>query len=76
MALPIFHGGLVGCFVFDTLRYTESKLMNSYPLVELDLPDIFRVLAEEVLIFDGLRGTLTLVVNANATCDNAYEPAL
>ena len=32
--------------------------------------------AEEVLIFDGLRGILTMVVNADATRDNAYEAAL
>ena len=50
--------------------------MNSCPPDELDLPDILLVLAEEVLIFDGLRGTLTLVVNADATSDNAYEAAL
>ena len=50
--------------------------MNSYPPDEWDLPDILLVLAEEVLIFDGLRGTLTLVVNADATSDNAYEAAL
>ena len=75
-ALPIFHGGLVGYFGYDTVRYTESKLTHSCPPDELDLPDILLVLAEEVLIFDGLRGTLTLVVNADATSDNAYEAAL
>ena len=75
-ALPIFHGGLVGYFGYDTVRYTESKLTHSCPPDELYLPDILLVLAEEVLIFDGLRGTLTLVVNADATSDNAYEAAL
>jgi anthranilate synthase component 1 len=74
--LPVFHGGLVGYFGYDTVRYTESKLMDSCPPDELNVPDIFLVLAEEVLIFDGLRGTLTVVVNADATTDNAYEAAL
>ena len=74
--LPVFHGGLVGYFGYDTVRYTESKLMDSCPPDELGLPDIFLVLAEEVLIFDGLRSTLTVVVNAEATRDNAYEAAL
>ena len=69
--LPVFHGGLVGYFGYDTVRYTESKLMDSCPPDELNVPDILLVLAEEVLIFDGLRGTLTLVVNADATCDDA-----
>ena len=74
-ALSIFHGGLVGCFGYDTVRCTESKLTHSCPPDELDLPDILLMLAEEVLIFDGLRGTLTLVVNADATGDNVYEGA-
>ena len=74
--LSVFHGGLVGYFGYDTVRFTESKLMDSCPPDELGVPDILLVLAEEVLIFDGLRGTLTVVVNAGATRDNAYEAAL
>ena len=70
--LPVFHGGLVGYFGYDTVRFTESKLMDSCPPNELGVPYILLVLAEEVLIFDGLRGTLTVVVNAGATRDNAY----
>ena len=52
--------------------------MNSCPPDELGVPDILLVLAEEVLmlIFDGLRGTLTLVINADAARDNAYKAAL
>ena len=57
--LPLFHGGLVGYFGYDTVRYTESKVMDSCPPDELGVPDILLVLAEEVLIFDGLRGILT-----------------
>ena len=57
--LPLFYGGLVGYFGYDTVRYTESKVMDSCPPGELGVPDILLVLAEEVLIFDGLRGILT-----------------
>ena len=74
--LPLFHGGLVGYFGYDTVRYTESKLMDSCPPDELGVPDILLVLAEEVLIFASLRGILTMVVNADATRDNAYDAAL
>ncbi|GIS02600.1 MAG: hypothetical protein CM15mP103_11510 [Gammaproteobacteria bacterium] len=38
--LPLFHGGLVGYFGYDTVRYTESKLMDSCPPDELGVPDI------------------------------------
>ena len=44
--LPIFHGGLLGYFGYDTVCYTESKLMNSCTPDELDLPEILLVLAE------------------------------
>ena len=74
--LSVFHGWLVGYFGYDTVRYAESKLMNSCPSDELGVPDILLVLADEVLILNGLRGTLTLVINANAIRDNAYEAAL
>lgn len=74
--LPVFHGGLVGYFGYDTVCCTKSKLMDSCPPDELPVPDILLMLAEQVLIFDGLRGILTMVVNADATRDNVYEAAL
>ena len=74
--LPIFHGELAGHFVYDTVRYAEFKLINSCPPDELDLPDILLMLAEEVLIFEGLRGKLMLAVNAGAIRDYAYQAAL
>ena len=42
----------------------------------MGVPDILLVLAEEVLIFDNLRGTLTLVINADANEEGALEKAL
>ena len=74
--LPVFHGGLVGYFGYDTVRYSEPKLLNSCPPDELGVPDILLLLAEEVLIFDNLRGTLTLVINADANAEDAYGNAL
>ncbi len=74
--LPVFHGGMVGYFGYDTVRYSERKLMSSCPPDELGVPDILLVLAEEVLIFDNLRGTLTLVINADANEEGALEKAL
>ena len=62
--LPVFHGGLVGYFGYDTVRYVESKLSKSCPKDALGTPDILLMIAEEVLVFDNLAGTLTMVVNA------------
>ena len=56
---PHFSRRLVGYFWYETVRYAESKLMSSCRPDELGLLEILLVLAEEVLIFDGLHGTLT-----------------
>ena len=65
LGLPVFHGGLVGYFGYDTVRYVEPKLAASCPPDELGNPDILLMIAEEVLVFDNLAGTITMVINAN-----------
>ena len=75
-SLPVFHGGWVGYFSYDTVRYVEPKLSLSANPDELDTPDILLVLAEEVVVFDNLRGTLTLIVNASARTPNALKMAI
>jgi len=74
--LPVFHGGLVGYFGYDTVRFVESRLANSMPADDIGNPDILLMVSEEVLVFDNLAGTLTLVVNADAELDGAYEAAI
>ena len=63
--LPVFHGGLVGYFAYDTVRYVEPRLADSVPRDELGTPDILLMLADEVLVFDNLAGTIRLVVNVD-----------
>jgi len=74
--LPTFHGGLVGYFGYDVVRYVEPKLKDSCPPDALGNPDILLSLAEEVLVFDNLAGTLTLVINADVSEANAYDAAI
>jgi len=74
--LPVFHGGLVGYFAYDTVRYVEPRLRAGMPPDQLGTPDILLMLSEEVLVFDNLKGTLRLVVNADPAQDNAYELAI
>ena len=64
--LPVFHGGLVGYFGYDVVRYVEPKLRHSTPEKSLHTPDILLMLSEEVLVFDNLAGTLTLIITAEA----------
>ena len=62
--LPRFAGGYVGYFGYDCVRYFEPKLrlQTNDPLA---MPDVLLMLAEEVVVFDNLRATLTLVVHAD-----------
>ena len=52
--LPVFHGGLVGYFGYDTVRYVEPRLAASVPKDELGTPDILLMLADEVLVMSRL----------------------
>ncbi len=73
--LPVFHGGLVGYFGYDTVRYVEPRLQGSTPPDKLGTPDILLMVSEEVLVFDNLAGTIRLIVNADPAVENSYELA-
>jgi anthranilate synthase component 1 len=73
--LPVFHGGLVGYFGYDTVRYVEPRLAAGVPEDELGNPDILLMLAEEVLVFDNLAGTIRLVVSVDPAQENALDTA-
>ena len=69
--MPVFHGGLVGYFSYDTVRYVEPRLSASCPPDVMGTPDILLMLSDEVLVFDNLAGTLRLVVNADPATPDA-----
>lgn len=73
--LPVFHGGLVGYFGYDTARYVEPRLRPGMPADELGTPDILLLLSEEIVVFDNLAGTLRLLVTADPAREGAYEAA-
>ncbi len=64
-ALPKFHGGLVGYFGYETVRHIEPTLGENSKPDEIGGPDTVFLLSEEVVIFDNLRGTLSLVVHVD-----------
>lgn len=74
--LPVFHGGLVGYFAYDTVRFVEQRLAHSVPHDDVQNPDILLMISEEVLVFDNLAGTLTLIVNVDVDQDLAYDTAI
>ena len=73
--LPVFHGGLVGYFGYDSVRYVEPKLKGGAPPDELGNPDILLMLSEEVLVFDNLSGTIRIIVNVDPAQPGALEQA-
>ena len=75
--LPLFSGGLVGYFGYDTIRYIEPRLRGRENPDPLGSPDILLMLSDEVLVFDNLSGKIHLIVlvdtEAGATPDQQYE---
>jgi anthranilate synthase component 1 len=64
--LPRFSGGLVGYFSHDAVRFIEPTLDSAGQTDALGCPDACLLLAEELVIFDNLRGTVRIVVHADA----------
>ncbi len=62
--LPRLAGGLVGYFGYDCVRYFEPKLKGGKP-DPLGTPDILLMRSDELVVFDNLRATLTLCVQAD-----------
>ncbi|KMQ88049.1 anthranilate synthase component i [Lasius niger] len=73
--LPEFNGGLVGYFGFETIGYIEPRLICPERPDELGTPDVLLMLAEEVAVFDNLKGRLYLIVHADPAEPQAYARA-
>jgi anthranilate synthase component 1 len=71
--LPRFSGGLVGYFGYDTVRYVEPRLADTSPPDELGTPDILLMVSDDVIVFDNLRGRLTLISHASVDEPHALE---
>ncbi len=65
--LPRFAGGLVGYMGYDSVRYFEPRLNASTPPDVLGTPDVLLMVSDELLVFDNLKSTLTLVVHCDDT---------
>ena len=73
--MPAFHGGLVGYFGYDAVRYVEKKLQGTAPKDVIGTPDILLMVSDEVLVFDNLAGTIKLIVHADPGEADAFENA-
>ena len=74
--MPRFHGGLVGYFGYETIRYIEPRLNKKQKDDPIDTPDILLMVSDEIVVFDNLSGKLYLIVLADTNDKQAYENAV
>ncbi|MCK4859678.1 MAG: anthranilate synthase component I [Candidatus Omnitrophica bacterium] len=73
--LPYFWGGLVGYVGYDSICFFEPVLAaDDKNIDDLNLPDFFFVLAQQVLIFDHLQQKIKIVVNAGVPVTSHQSP--
>jgi anthranilate synthase component 1 len=73
--LPLFNGGLVGYFAYDTIRYIEKSLAESSLPDPIGTPDILLMVSDELVVFDNLRGSLFIIVHEDPSKGGSYENA-
>ena len=73
--LPLFSGGLVGYFGYETVQLIEPKLKCLDKKDDLGTADIELLLSEEVAVLDNLEGRLWLIVHADPDLPGAFEKA-
>lgn len=61
----ILDGGLVGYFGFDIIKFIEPTIKYYKQYDSINTPDIFLLIANELLIIDKYSGRLTILVNVN-----------
>ncbi|MDO4450497.1 MAG: anthranilate synthase component I [Moraxella sp.] len=75
-SLPTFSGGLVGYFGYDMIRVIEPSVGQSNATHSLNLPDMWLTLSNQVVVFDNLEHTLSIVVYADTNAKDGYKKAL
>ncbi len=76
--LPRFTGGAIGFIGYEFIHDLEPVVPRP-PRDELGTPTLYFLIADEVLVFDRVAQTLSIVVNASTDgvpMDEAYEEAI
>jgi len=71
--LPKFHGGLVGYFGYDTIRYIEPKLAHCPNPDKHQTPDILLMLSDRLVVFDNLSSRMFLIVHVDPSAKDAWQ---
>ena len=74
--LPPFSGGAVGYISYDSVRFFED--LPEENIDELNLPELYFMITDTIIIFDRLMNKLKIVANAHVGGDpeNAYQEAV
>jgi anthranilate synthase component 1 len=76
IGLPRFYGGLVGYIGYDMVRFFER--IPDEKREPLEIPDMFFMVTDTVVIFDNFKGKIKVVSNAhinNKSAEEAYREA-
>ncbi|PCJ17647.1 MAG: anthranilate synthase component I [Gammaproteobacteria bacterium] len=71
--LPRFNGGLVGYFGYDTIRFVEKRLQKMPDNDPIGTPDILLMVSDEVVVFDNLRGSISIIKHLDGSEPDAFE---
>lgn len=74
--LPIYTGGLVGYFGYDSVRYVEKRIADTAPPDTIGTPDILLMVSHDLMVFDNVKGRIHLITHADPAKDQAYEKAV
>ena len=69
--LPVFTGGLIGYFSYESFKYVEPKLKFK----ESDIPLISLCECNELIVFDNFKGTFSIIVNTQNKTLEGYKSA-
>ena len=76
--MPRFYGGYVGFFAYESAKFAEAKI-NDLPKkdskFEEDMPDIYLVKSEKLIVYDNFNHTMQAIYNANPQ-KTSYEDAI
>ncbi len=73
--LPPMHGGLVGHFGYETVKYVEPRLAKVEKDDPIGAPDILLMESTDVLVFDNVSGRISLITLAQTKYSDGLERA-
>ena len=74
--LPLFTGGLVGYFGYETIHYIEPSVASAVKPDPIGSPDIVLMVSKDVLVFDNVSNKLMIITHVDPSEPQALENGL